>query len=64
MHLRTIIEFLVIAFFLIVGIIIYMYIGKKINDVESDLTVRHKRDFNEKVEDVPSIDEEYKSVKK
>ncbi|RKW38721.1 MAG: hypothetical protein D8H95_40260 [Lachnospiraceae bacterium] len=64
MHLRNIIEFLVIAFFLIVGIIIYMYIGKKINDVESDLTVRHKRDFNEKVEDVPSIDEEYKSVKK
>ena len=63
MHLRNIIEFLVIAFFLIVGIIIYMYIGKKINDVESDLTVRHKRDFNEKVEDVPSIDE-YKSVKK
>ena len=41
-----------------------MYIGKKINDVESDLTVRHKRDFNEKVEDVPSIDEEYNSVKK
>lgn len=64
MHLRNIIEFLVIAFFLIVGIIIYMYIGKKINDVESDLTVRHKQDFNEKVEDVPSIDEEYKSVKK
>lgn len=64
MHLRNIIEFLVIAFFLIVGIIIYMYIGKKINDVESDLTVRHKRDFNEKVEDVPSIDEEYKSIKK
>ena len=64
MHLRNIIEFLVIAFFLIVGIIIYMYIGKKINDVESDLTVRHKRDFNEKVEDVPSIYEEYKSVKK
>ena len=64
MHLRNIIEFLVIAFFLIVGIIIYAYIGKKINDVESDLTVRHKRDFNEKVEDVPSIDEEYKSVKK
>lgn len=64
MHLRNIIEFLVIAFFLIVGIIIYMYIGKKINDIESDLTVRHKRDFNEKVEDVPSIDEEYKSVKK
>lgn len=64
MHLRNIIEFLVIAFFLIVGIIIYMYIRKKINDVESDLTVRHKRDFNEKVEDVPSIDEEYKSVKK
>ena len=64
MQLRNIIEFLVIAFFLIVGIIIYMYIGKKINDVESDLTVRHKRDFNEKVEDVPSIDEEYKSVKK
>ena len=64
MHLRNIIEFSVIAFFLIVGIIIYIYIGKKINDVESDLTVRHKRDFNEKVEDVPSIDEEYKSVKK
>ena len=64
MHLRNIIEFSVITFFLIVGIIIYMYIGKKINDVESDLTVRHKRDFNEKVEDVPSIDEEYKSVKK
>lgn len=64
MHLRNIIEFLVIAFFLILGIIIYIYIGKKINDVESDLTVRHKRDFNEKVEDVPSIDEEYKSVKK
>ena len=64
MHLRNIIEFSVIAFFVIVGIIIYIYIGKKINDVESDLTVRHKRDFNEKVEDVPSIDEEYKSVKK
>ena len=64
MHLRNIIEFLVIAFFLIVGIIIYMYIGKKINDVESDLTVRHKRDFNEKVEDVPSIDEEYKGIEK
>ena len=64
MHLRNIIEFLVIAFFLIVGIIIYIYIVKKINDVESYLTVRHKRDFNEKVEDVPSIDEEYKSVKK
>ena len=64
MHIRNIIEFSIIAFFFIAGIIVYMYIGKKLNDVESDLTVRHKRDFNEKVEDVPSIDEEYKSVKK
>ena len=64
MHLRNIIEFSVIAFFVIVGIIIYIYIRKKINDVESDLTVRHRQDFNEQIEDVPSIDEEYKGIEK
>lgn len=64
MQLRNIIEFSVIAFFVIVGIIIYIYIGKKINDVESDLTVRHRQDFNEQIEDVPSIDEEYKGIEK
>ena len=64
MHLRNIIEFSVITFFVIVGIIIYIYIGKKINDVESDLTVRHRQDFNEQIEDVPSIDEEYKGIEK
>ena len=64
MHLRNIIEFSVIAFFVIVGIIIYIYIGKKINDVESDLTVRHRQDFYEQIEDVPSIDEEYKGIEK
>ena len=64
MHLRNIIEFSVITFFVIVGIIIYIYIGKRINDVESDLTVRHRQDFNEQIEDVPSIDEEYKGIEK
>jgi hypothetical protein len=41
-----------------------MYIGKKLNDVESDLTIRHKQDFNEQIEDVPGIDEEYKGFNK
>mgnify|MGYP000008962259 FL=1 len=64
MHIRNIIEFSIIAFFFIAGIIVYMYIGKKLNDVESDLTIRHKQDFNEQIEDVPGIDEEYKGFNK
>ena len=60
MQLRNIIEFLVIALLVLVGIIIYLYAGKRIKDAESDLTLRHRRDFNETIEDVPSIDEEYK----
>ncbi len=64
MHIRNIIEFSIIAFFFIAGIIVYMYIGKKLNDVESDLTIRHKQDFNEQIEDVPDIDEEYKGFSK
>ena len=64
MHIRNIIEFSIIAFFFIAGIIVYMYIGKKLNDVESDLTIRHKQDFNEQIADVPGIDEEYKGFNK
>ena len=64
MHIRNIIEFSIIAFFFIAGIIVYMYIGKKLNDVESDLTIRHKQDFNEQIEDVTGIDEEYKGFSK
>ena len=60
MQLRNIIEFLVIALLVLVGVIIYLYASKRIKDAESDLTLRHRRDFNETIEDVPSIDEEYK----
>ena len=50
MLIRNIIEIALIILF-IVGIIIYFYLKRRIDDAESDLVIRKKKEIKEDIED-------------
>ena len=51
MLIRNIIEIALIVILFIVGIIIYFYLKRKIDDAESDLVIRKKKEIKEDIED-------------
>ena len=51
MLIRNIIEIALIVILFIVGIIIYFYLKRRIDDAESDLVIRKKKEFKEDIED-------------
>ena len=51
MLIRNIIEIALIIILFIVGIIIYFYLKRKIDDAESDLVIRKKKEIKEDIED-------------
>ncbi|EFU75713.1 hypothetical protein [Lachnoanaerobaculum saburreum] len=48
---RNIVEISLIIILFIVGIIIYFYLKRKIDDAESDLVIRKKKEIKEDIED-------------
>lgn len=48
---RNIVEISLITILFIVGIIIYFYLKRKIDDAESDLVIRKKKEIKEDIED-------------
>lgn len=48
---RNIVEISLIIILFIVGIIIYFYLKRKIDDAESDLIIRKKKEIKEDIED-------------
>ena len=51
MLIRNIVEISLIIILFIVGIIIYFYLKRKIDDAESDLVIRKKKEIKEDSED-------------
>ena len=51
MLIRNIVEISLIIILFIVGIIIYFYLKRKIDDAESDLVIRKKKEIKEDTED-------------
>ena len=51
MLIRNIIEIALIVILFIVGIIIYLYLKRRIDDAESDLVIRKKKEIKENIED-------------
>ena len=51
MLIRNIIEIALIVILFIVGIIIYLYLKRRIDDAESDLVIRKKKENKEDIED-------------
>ncbi|EIC96653.1 hypothetical protein HMPREF9970_2902 [Lachnoanaerobaculum saburreum F0468] len=51
MLIRNIVEISLIIILFIVGIIIYFYLKRKIDDAESDLVIRKKKEIKEDIED-------------
>ena len=51
MLIRNIIEIALIIILFIVGIIVYLYLKRWINDAESDLVIRKKKEIKEDIED-------------
>ena len=51
MLIRNIIEIALIVILFIVGIIIYLYLKRRIDDAESDLLIRKKKEIKEDIED-------------
>ena len=51
MLIRNIIEIALIVVLFIVGIIIYLYLKRRIDDAESDLVIRKKKEIKEDTED-------------
>lgn len=51
MNARNIICGVILLICVLKGIAIYIYSNSKIKDVESDITILHRKDINEKVED-------------
>ena len=51
MLIRNIIEIALIVILFIVGIIIYLYLKRRIDDAESDLVIRKKKEIKEDIED-------------
>ena len=51
MLIRNIIEIALIIILFIVGIVVYLYLKRRINDDESDLVIRKKKEIKEDTED-------------
>lgn len=51
MLIRNIIEIALIVILFIVVIIIYLYLKRRIDDAESDLVIRKKKEIKEDIED-------------
>ena len=51
MLIRNIVEIALIVILFIVGIVVYMYLNRRINDAESDLVIRKKKEIKEDIED-------------
>ena len=51
MLIRNIVEIALIVILFIVGIIIYLYLRRRIDDAESDLVIRKKKEIKEDIED-------------
>ena len=51
MLIRNIIEIALTVILFIVGIIIYLYLKRRIDDAESDLVIRKKKEIKEDIED-------------
>lgn len=51
MLIRNIIEIALIVILFILGIIIYLYLKRRIDDAESDLVIRKKKEIKEDIED-------------
>ena len=51
MLIRNIIEIALIVILFIVGIIIYLYLKRRIDDAESDVVIRKKKEIKEDIED-------------
>ena len=51
MLIRNIVEIALIVILVIVGIIIYLYLKRRIDDAESDLVIRKKKEIKEDIED-------------
>ena len=51
MLIRNIIEIALIVILFIVGIIIYLYLKRRIDAAESDLVIRKKKEIKEDIED-------------
>ena len=51
MLIRNIVEISLIIILFIVGIIIYLYLKRRIDDAESDLVIRKKKEIKEDIED-------------
>ena len=51
MLIRNIVEISLIIILFIVGIIIYFYLKRKIDDAESDLVIRKKKEIKEDIVD-------------
>lgn len=52
---RNVIEIVLIIVLLIVGVVVYFYLKRKIDDVESDLRIRKKKEIKEKIEDSENV---------
>ena len=50
MLIRNIVEIALIVILFIVGIIIYLYLKRRIDDAESDLVIRKKKEIKEDIE--------------
>ena len=51
MLIRNIVEIALIVILFTVGIIIYFYLKRRIDDAESDLVIRKKKEIKEDIED-------------
>ena len=51
MLIRNIVEIALIVILFVVGIIIYLYLKRRIDDAESDLVIRKKKEIKEDIED-------------
>ena len=51
MLIRNRVEIALIVILFIVGIIIYLYLKRRIDDAESDLVIRKKKEIKEDIED-------------
>ena len=51
MLIRNIIEIALIIILFIVGIVVYLYLKRRISDAESDLVIRKKKEIKEDTED-------------
>ena len=51
MLIRNIVEIALIVILFILGIIIYLYLKRRIDDAESDLVIRKKKEIKEDIED-------------